>query len=75
MVKKAVILSIPREPTAEELAALQSESDERYSSPDEETESYKDRRGNGSRRRHDRDDQGDDVGGEDEGPILYCTSA
>lgn len=71
-VKKAVTLSIPREPTAEELAALQSESDERYGSSDEETESYEDRRGNGSRRRHDHDDQGDDVGGEDEGPTLLA---
>jgi hypothetical protein len=47
-VKRVVTLSIQREPTAEELAALQSESqsdgDDKYGSSDEGSESYEDRR-------------------------------
>jgi hypothetical protein len=87
-VKRAVTLSIPREPTAEELAALQSESqsegDEQYGSGDEGTESYEDRRGNGGRRRHgrngrSRDTEGhesasddSDDGDDQEGPTLLA---
>jgi len=68
-VKRAVTLSIPREPTAEELAALQSESqsdgDDQYGSSDEGSESYEDRRGNGGRRRHGRNVRGRDTDSHD----------
>lgn len=72
-VKRAVTLSIPREPTAEELAAMQSENEERYGSDDEGSESYEDRRGNGNRRRGDRHERNEDTGSEDaEGPTLLA---
>ncbi len=87
-VKKAVTLSIPREPTAEELAVIQSESqndgDDQYGSSDEGSESYEDRRGNGGGRRRpgrnsrgrntdDHDSVSDDNAGDDqEGPTLLA---
>ena len=71
-VKRAVTLSIPREPTAEELAALQSENEERYGSSDEGDESYDDRPRNGGRSRHHHDEQSDEGAGEDEGPTLLA---
>jgi hypothetical protein len=87
-VKKAVTLSIPREPTAEELAVIQSESqndgDDQYGSSDEGSESYEDRRGNGGGRRRpgrnsrgrntdDHDSVSDDNAGDDqEGPTMLA---
>lgn len=73
-VKKAVTLSIPREPTPEELAALQSENDERYDSSDDGAEGFEDRPENAPRRRSQRDEDvaGDDVIGDDEGPTLLA---
>jgi hypothetical protein len=72
-VKRAVTLSIPRDPTPEELAAMQSENEERYESDDDGAGSYDNRRGNGGRRRPSRDEQGDDAGGDDEeGPTLLA---
>ncbi len=87
LVKKAVTLSIPREPTAEELATLQSESHsdggDQYGSGEESSESYEDRRGNSGRRRHGRNGRsrdtfshdsvsGDGEGDEEEGPTLLA---
>lgn len=68
-VKKAVTLSIPREPTAEELAALQSEGHSdgggQYGAGEDGSEGYEDRRGNGGRRRHGRNGRGRDTDGHD----------
>jgi hypothetical protein len=77
-VKRAVTLSIPRDPTPEELAAMQSESsqgdsDDRYGSDEEGADSYEGRRGNGNRRRQPRFSQDDDAAGEDdEGPTMLA---
>jgi ATP-dependent RNA helicase DeaD len=73
-VKRAVTLSIPRDPTPEELAAMQSESEsDSYGGSDEGSESYDEDRGSSRGRRSRRDESHDDEGGsEEEGPTLLA---
>ncbi len=73
-VKRAVTLSIPRDPTPEELAAMQSENDsDSYGGSDDGAESYEEDQRAPRARRSRRDESHDeDSGADEEGPTLLA---
>jgi hypothetical protein len=73
-VKRAVTLSIPRDPTPEELAAMQAQNEsESYGGSNEGSDSYDEDRGSSRGRRSRRDESHEDDGGsEEEGPTLLA---